>query len=88
MIPFAVVFAMTVSFLATTLVPIVLLIVLGIKKKVALAPLGMGFASFFVSQLLLRTPILNVLSQQNWWSSFCISDDCILYISCSHRGSF
>ena len=79
MIPFAVVFAMTVSFLATTLVPIVLLIVLGIKKKVALAPLGMGFASFFVSQLLLRTPILNVLSQQNWWSGFA-SQTIVYYI--------
>lgn len=70
MIPFAVIFAMTVAFLVTTLAPVVLLIVLGVKKKVALAPLGLGFASFFVSQLLLRTPILNALSQQSWWPGF------------------
>lgn len=78
MVSFTVIFAMTVSFLATTLAPIVLLIVLGVKKKVALAPLGLGFASFFVSQLLLRTPILNALSQQSWWSGF--ASQTVLYI--------
>lgn len=70
MISFSVLFTMMASFLITTLVPIILLIVLGVKKKISLAPLGLGFACFFVSQILLRTPILNLLSQQSWWEGF------------------
>lgn len=50
--------------------PVILLLVLCLKKKVAVVPMFLGFASFFVSQVLLRIPMLNVLKTQGWFQSF------------------
>ena len=42
--------------------PSVLLVVLGVRKKLTGLPLALGFVSFFVSQILLRIPMLSVMS--------------------------
>ncbi len=59
-----------ISLLCTLVLPVVLLIVLGMKKKIVAAPLFAGFASFFISQILLRIPLLQVLSGQDWYVAF------------------
>lgn len=46
----------------TLVLPVVLLIVLGAMKKIRLAPLALGFVSFFVSQMVLRIPLLQLLN--------------------------
>ncbi|MBE6821568.1 MAG: YhfC family intramembrane metalloprotease [Ruminococcaceae bacterium] len=55
---------------AEIVLPIVLLIVLCWKKKINKKPMFLGFASFFVSQILLRLQILNVLKTQDWFKAF------------------
>ena len=46
----------------TLVLPVVLLILLGVMKKIRLAPLALGFVSFFVSQMVLRIPLLQLLT--------------------------
>ena len=46
----------------TLVLPVVLLIVLAVMKKIRLAPLALGFVSFFVSQMILRIPLLQLLN--------------------------
>ena len=46
----------------TLALPVALLIALGALKKIRLAPLALGFASFFVSQMVLRIPLLQLLN--------------------------
>lgn len=46
----------------TLALPVALLIALGALKKIRLAPLALGFASFFVSQMVLRIPLLQLLT--------------------------
>ena len=46
----------------TLVLPVALLIVLLLLKKVRLAPLALGFVSFFVSQMVLRIPLLQLLT--------------------------
>ena len=46
----------------TLALPVVLLIVLAVMKKIRLAPLALGFVSFFVSQMVLRIPLLQLLN--------------------------
>lgn len=53
----------------TLVLPVLLLIVLGLMKKLRAAPLFMGFASFFVSQVVLRIPLLQVLSGMGWFQN-------------------
>jgi len=53
--------------------PIVLLLVLGLKKKIAVIPMFLGFAAFFVSQLCLRLPLLQVFSAQSWFKTFALN---------------
>ncbi|MFQ9951666.1 MAG: YhfC family intramembrane metalloprotease [Clostridium sp.] len=59
-----------VSLCLTFLAPIVLMIVLGVRKKITPAPLAMGLLTFFVSQVILRMPLLNILSATPQWQSF------------------
>ena len=46
----------------TLALPVALLIALGALKKIRLAPLALGFASFFVGQMVLRIPLLQLLT--------------------------
>jgi uncharacterized membrane protein YhfC len=50
--------------------PMVLLIILGVKKKISALPLVLGATAFFVSQVLVRIPLLSVLGTQDWWIRF------------------
>lgn len=46
----------------TTLVPIIVSVVLLVRKKLNVLPYFVGVLSFFISQICLRIPIMNVLS--------------------------
>lgn len=70
MIPTAVVAAFLAALVVTTIGPIALLIVLGVRRKITPLPLFVGFAAFFVSQMLLRLPLLQLLGAMPWWRSF------------------
>jgi uncharacterized membrane protein YhfC len=54
------------------LIPLIILLILGLKKKIAAVPLSFGFACFLVSQVLLRIPILQVLGTQDWFKAFAL----------------
>lgn len=62
--------AMGVAAAATLLVPIILLIVLGVKRKISFLPLLLGFGSFLVSQVLTRIPLLSALGQLPSFQTF------------------
>jgi uncharacterized membrane protein YhfC len=65
---------------ATTLLPILILVVLGIRKKLSVKPMFIGVLAFFVSQVVLRLPILSVLGMQPWFKSFA-TDHYVLYVA-------
>lgn len=54
----------------TLLFPAALLLVLAVRKKIDLLPLGLGFVSFLVSQALTRIPLLQFLGTQEWYRQF------------------
>lgn len=70
--------AFAIAAVCTVLVPVILLIVLGVLKKISLKPLFLGTAAFFVSQVVLRIPIINALSAQSWFQSFS-AQNAVLY---------
>jgi len=70
MIPNSTVLAFVIAAICTLIVPIVILVVLGIKKKISLLPLLVGAAAFFISQIVLRIPLLTALSGQEWYLNF------------------
>lgn len=53
--------------------PIVLLLVLCLKKKISAKPMFLGAAAFFVSQICIRLPILQILGTQNWFKVFALN---------------
>lgn len=70
MIPSVTVNTFIFALIFTTVVPIGLLIFLAVKKKINLKPMLFGALAFFVSQVILRMPILSILSTQEWFISF------------------
>ena len=54
----------------TFLAPIIILIVLCAKRMISPKPMWFGVLAFFISQICLRLPILNVLGKQNWFLTF------------------
>lgn len=72
-IPSAHIAAFAAALFCTLVLPAALLIGLGIAKKIRLAPLALGFASFFVSQMVLRIPLLQALSLTGWFQGFAAS---------------
>ncbi len=58
---------------AELLFPVVLLLILCIRKKINAIPMFLGAAAFFVSQICLRIPILQVLAVQNWYITFALN---------------
>lgn len=62
-----------VALIVTLFVPILLLIILGCAKKIQGMPLALGFASFFVSQILLRIPLLQQCAGQEWYQTLAAS---------------
>ena len=70
MIPSSIVFSFIAAAVFTVLVPAALLIVLGIKRKISGLPLLFGAAAFFLSQIVLRIPLISILSGQSWFQAF------------------
>jgi len=70
MIPAATVAYFFIALFFTLFVPIILILVLGIKKKITALPMLLGFAAFFVSQIVLRIPLLSLLGTMGWYQSF------------------
>lgn len=66
-------FAFVFAAVAELAVPIILLLVLCIRKKISVKPMFLGFAAFFVSQICIRMPILNILSVQSWFKAFALN---------------
>jgi len=64
------VISFVIALVCTTLVPAALIVILAIKKKISGLPLLFGALAFFISQILLRIPIINVLSTQGWYQDF------------------
>lgn len=69
-IPWPVIWAFAVAALLTTVFPVILLVVLMVKKKISVMPMFVGFAAFFISQMVLRMPLLGILGLQSWYVSF------------------
>ncbi len=55
------------------LLPVIILLILGLKKKISAVPLFFGFAAFLVSQVFLRIPILQILGTQGWFKAFALN---------------
>ena len=70
LIPSASVAAMAAGFALLFIAPVVFLIVLGVRRRLSGAPLALGFASFFVSQVVLRIPLLGVLGTLPAFAAF------------------
>ena len=78
-IPNSTVLAYAIGASATIVLPIIILIVLGVRKKLSVKPMFIGVLAFFVSQVCLRIPILSVLSTQSWFKAFA-TDHTVLYL--------
>lgn len=63
----SVIIALGISTFCTTLVPILITVVLLVKKVIHYKPFSFGFLCFFVTQLVLRIPIMSILSQFEWF---------------------
>lgn len=62
--------AFIISALATTIIPLLLIIIFAIRKKLSVMPLFVGAFAFFVSQMVLRIPILTILEPYSWFENF------------------
>lgn len=74
----AVIWTFLLALVCTLLLPVVVLLVLGLMKKISLLPLGLGFASFFLSQILLRLPLLQWCAGQVWYQELAASSPVLL----------
>ena len=69
MISSSTVTAFIIALTFTLALPIILLIVLGIRKKISFLPLFIGATAFFLSQIVLRIPLISALSTQSWYQN-------------------
>ena len=65
-----VIFSFVIAALATLVLPVALTVFLGIKQKINIPPFFIGVAAFFVSQVVIRLPILNALADVGWYQDF------------------
>lgn len=70
MIPNSTIIAFFIAAFFTLLVPILVLIVLLIKRRISIIPLLVGACAFFISQIVLRLPLISVLSLNSWYIQF------------------
>ena len=70
MISNAIFYAFVVAALFTLLLPVVILVILGAKKKINGLPLLVGALAFFLSQIVLRMPLISAFSGQAWYQDF------------------
>lgn len=75
--------------LMTLVFPVVLLLVLCLKHKISPKPMAVGILAFFVSQVCIRIPMLQVLAAQPWYKAFA-KNQTVLYliIVCFTAGLF
>ena len=78
MISSGTVLAFAISMLCTLVLPVVALVILLIKKKVNPLPLTLGFASFFISQMILRIPLLQLTGGMAWMQA--LMQNMVLYM--------
>src|SRR5690554_5410572 len=60
---------MAVSALLAGVLPIVLIVHFYIREKYSLKAVVVGALAFFISQMVLRIPLINILSVQPWWQA-------------------
>lgn len=70
MISTAVIIALWTAAVCTTIVPIVITIILCVKKKISIVPFFVGAAGFFIAQPILRMTIMGLLGTQQWYVNF------------------
>lgn len=72
MVPITTVFACIITLMVSLVLPIVVLIGLAVKNKKQgiISAWLLGAAGFFVTQILIRLPILTVLQSQSWFAVF------------------
>lgn len=87
MIPTEILIAFGISSFFTVLFPLLLLVLLAIRRAISLRPLLIGVLAFFVSQILLRIPLLSILSTQGWFLTFCATTDAFVshFTQCFRR---
>lgn len=59
-----------ISLVFTTVLPISLLVILSLKKKISPIPMLVGVGAFFLSQIILRIPLMSIFSTMGWYQSF------------------
>ena len=79
MISSSVIGSLALAVILTFLAPIVVLIVLCVKRIISPKPMWFGALAFFVSQICLRLPVLSVLRKQGWFLTFA-RQNTIVYI--------
>lgn len=70
MISNGLILSFVISLVCTLVLPVVALVVLLLLRKLNPLPLLAGFASFFISQIILRLPLLQVLGTRSWFAAF------------------
>lgn len=69
-IPVVNIAGLMVTAIFTFLLPIILVVFLGVTRRIKIAPFFLGAAAFFVSQIMIRIPIISLLGTQEWYISF------------------
>ncbi|MDR2889608.1 MAG: YhfC family intramembrane metalloprotease [Lachnospiraceae bacterium] len=63
------IFSFAIAAVITLLLPIIIIIIMALKRKITLLPLLIGFAAFFLAQIVIRIPLLGILSGQSWFQT-------------------
>ena len=81
MVPFTTFIACVITLLISLVLPIVALLVFAVKNKKQgiVSAWLLGAAGFFVSQILIRLPLLTFLQSQSWFASFA-KNELFMYI--------
>lgn len=76
MVPMATIVACVITLLASLVLPIIILIIFAVnnKKQGIISAWLSGAAGFFVTQFLIRLPILTVLQSQSWFTALAHSN--------------
>ena len=64
-----VVWSFALALFLTLVLPILLLLFLCLFKKISPLPMALGLLSFFISQILLRIPLLQLCAGQGWYQA-------------------
>jgi len=65
-----VVFSFVVALVFTTVIPVAITVILAVRKKISIIPFMVGAMAFFISQMLIRIPLLSALSALDPVQSF------------------